>query len=137
VQSKGGCPLSKVVFIGSPSLLGFSTLFSYMPHVIFTFFFHDTWWVFEGTIQASWGKKKKKKDIIPSILMPCNALKLRHSSGPQGQTRNNRPSGLRGLLFQECPNARVLPYIRVWAGRLCQLLDSVTRHNLPVMITHL
>jgi hypothetical protein len=41
---------------------------------------------FEGILQASWGKKKKKKDKNPLIFMPCNALKLGHSSGPQGQT---------------------------------------------------
>jgi hypothetical protein len=46
---------------------------------------------FEGILQASRGKKKKKKDKNPSIFMPCNALKLGHSSGPQGQTRNNTP----------------------------------------------
>jgi hypothetical protein len=62
VQSKGVCPLSNVVFIGSPSLVGFSTLSSYMPHVIFTLFFPmilDGY--FEGTLQASWGKKEEEE----------------------------------------------------------------------------
>lgn len=62
VQSKGVCPLSNVVFIGSPSLLGFSTLSSYMPHVIFTFFFpHDTWWVFWGYPTGIMGEKRRRK----------------------------------------------------------------------------
>jgi hypothetical protein len=61
VQSKGVCPLSKVVFIGSPSLLGFKHfVFLYAPcHFYFFSMILDGY--FEGTLQASWGKKEEEK----------------------------------------------------------------------------